>query len=99
MTELTDGAAEENRGDYLYSPAPTGEMLPDYPDSDSPEDIRKRKMANWDVAYVVNAREFVRERLGAAIQACGGQQRFEELWITDRVDRDVVKAFIELNVL
>lgn len=99
LTELTEGAAEENRGDYLYSPAPPGEMLSDWPDSDSPEDVRKRKMANWDVVYVVNARDFVREKLGIVVQACGGQQVFEEMWITDRVDRDVVSAFVGLGVL
>lgn len=99
LTELTEGAADENKGDYLYSPAPPGGMLPDWPDSDSPEDVRKRRMANWDVVYVVNARDFVRQNLGAAVQACGGQQEFERLWITDRVDRDVVRAFAELNVL
>ena len=99
LTELTEGAADENRGDYLYSPAPPGEMLSDWPDSDSPEDVRKRKMANWDVVYVVNARDFVREKLGVAVQACGGQQVFEQEWITDRVDRDVVAAFVGLGVL
>lgn len=99
LTELSEGAAEENKGDYLYSPAPPGEMLSDWPDSDSPEDIRKRRMANWDVVYIVNARDFVRQNLGAAVQACGGQQAFEVSWITDRVDRDVVKAFVGLNIL
>lgn len=99
LTELAEGAADENKGDYLYSPAPPGEMLPDWPDSDSPEDVRKRQLANWDVVYVVNARDFVREQLGIVVQTCGGQQAFEESWITDRVDRDVVRAFAELHVL
>lgn len=99
LLELSEGAADENRGDYLYSPAPPGEMLPDWPESDSPEDVRKRNMANWDVVYVINVRDFVAEKLRSAMEACGGQQAFEQQWITDRVDQDVVKGFINLGVL
>ena len=99
LTELAEGAADENRGDYLYSPAPPGQMLPNWPDSDSPEDVRKRTLANWDVVYVINARDFVAEKLRSAIQACGGQEAFERTWITDRVDADVVKAFVGLGIL
>lgn len=99
LTELAEGTADENRGDYLYSPAPPGEMLQNWPESDSPEDIRKRALANWDVVYIVNAREFVAEKLRNVVQACGGQEAFERTWITDRVDTDVVKAFVSLGIL
>ena len=99
LTELAESAADENRGDYLYSPATPGEMLQNWPDSDSPEDVRKRHMTNWDVVYVINAREFVAEKLKLAIDACGGQQAFEQQWITDRVDQDVVRSFAGLGVL
>ncbi|KAJ9658574.1 hypothetical protein H2198_003592 [Neophaeococcomyces mojaviensis] len=99
LIELADGAAEENRGDYLFSPAPPGEMLPDWPDSDSPEDVRKRQVANWDPVYVMNAKEFVTEGLKQTIEACGGQQAFEQQWIIDSVDQDVVRSFAALGIL
>lgn len=99
LIELADGAAEENRGDYLFSPALPGEMLPNWPDSDSPEDVRKRQVANWDPVYVINARDFVAKGLRQAVQECGGQQAFEQQWIADRIDQDVVRAFAALGVL
>lgn len=99
LTELAEGAAEENRGDYLYSPTSPGQMLQNWPESDSPEDVRKRALANWDVVYIVNAREFVAEKLRSMIQACGGQEVFEKAWVRDRIDTDVVKAFASLGIL
>ncbi|KAK5942595.1 hypothetical protein PMZ80_005160 [Knufia obscura] len=99
LTELAEGAADENRGDYLYSPAPPGEMLQNWPDSDSPEDVRKRHMTNWEVVYVINARDFVAEKLRHAIQACGGQQAFEQQWVTGTIDQDVLRSFANLGIL
>ncbi|KAK5092272.1 hypothetical protein LTR70_001919 [Exophiala xenobiotica] len=99
LTELGEGAADENRGDYLYSPAPAGEMLQHWPGSDSPEDVRKRHMTNWDVVYVVNARNFVAEKLRQTVEACGGQQAFEQQWITGTIDQDVLRSFANLGIL
>jgi len=99
LTELAEGAADENRGDYLYSPAPPGEMLQHWPDSDSPEDVRQRHMTNWDVVYVINARDFVAEKLRHAIEACGGQQAFEQQWVTGTIDQDVLRSFANLGIL
>lgn len=99
LTELAEGTAEENRGDYLYSPAQPGGMLPNWPETDSPEDVRKRHMTNWEVVYVINTREFVAERLKHAIQNCGGQEAFQQQWITERIDQDVVKGFANLGLL
>lgn len=98
LTELADGAADENRGDYLFSPAPTGEMSPPNPERDSPEDVRKRHVTNWDVAYVINAREFVAEKLKVVIQKCGGQDAFASQWINGVVDEDIVKSFAQLGL-
>lgn len=99
LTELSEGAADENRGDYLYAPAPPGEMLQNWPETDSPEDVRKRHMTNWDVVYIINAREYVADKMRSAIESCGGQQMFEQKWITDRVDKDVVASFAALGIL
>ena len=56
-------------------------------------------MENWDVVYVVNAREYVSEKFRGVVEACGGQQEFERMWITERVDGDVVRGFARLGVL
>lgn len=99
MTELAEGAADENRGDYLYSPSQPGEMLPNWPESDSAEDIRKRHLTNWDLVYVINIRDFVSQKLQTAMQSYGGSEAFAQQWIADRVDQDVVKGFANLNLL
>lgn len=99
MTELAEGAAAENRGDYLYSSSQPGEMLPNWPESDSAEDVRKRHMTNWDVVYVINTRDFVLQKFQTAMRSCGGQEAFVQQWITDRVDQEVVKGFASLELL
>jgi hypothetical protein len=41
---------------------------------------------------------FIREHLQAVIQQVGGEQRFQEEWLS-RVDKEVLKGFGELGIM
>ena len=46
----------------------------------------------------LNLVSFIQEHLQQAIQAVGGEQRFQEEWLS-RVDKDVLKGFGELGIM
>jgi hypothetical protein len=48
--------------------------------------------------HQTNLVSFVREYLQQAVQAAGGEQRFQEDWLAN-VDKDVVKGFGELGIM
>lgn len=75
------------------------EPLPSEPrDPEAPEEVRKRELIYSDPVHRLNLVPFVREHLQAAIQAAGGEARFQEEWLS-RVDKDVLKAFSELGIM
>ncbi|EAT91556.2 hypothetical protein SNOG_00061 [Parastagonospora nodorum SN15] len=78
-----------------------GELLdePYHPtEPEAPEDIRKRELIYSDPVHQINLVAFVREQLQQAVQAAGGEQRFQEDWLAN-VDKDVVKGFGELGIM
>ena len=65
---------------------------------EAPEDERRRLLAFAEPVHRVALAAFVREKLGAAVVACGGEQAFREGWLGD-VDREVVGAFGALGIM
>lgn len=97
IVELSEEAAEEAQGDYLWyhdKPAET----PEWADS-TPEDTRKRIVSNNDPIYSTNIRFFIAERLRHVMNNWpGGQAGFEQEWLS-RIDTVVMKSFVDLKVL
>jgi hypothetical protein len=85
---------ETNGNSSLYWPpepyAPT--------EPEAPEDTRKRELIYSDPVHRVNLVAFVREHLQQAIQGVGGEQQFQEEWLS-RVDKDILKGFSELGIM
>ena len=46
----------------------------------------------------INIKEFIREHLEHLITSCGGQELFQQDWLSN-VDADVIKAFSTIDVL
>jgi hypothetical protein len=67
-------------------------------DPEAPEDIRKRELTYSDPVHQINLIVFVREHLQQAVAASGGEQRFQEEWLS-RVDADVLKGFGEMGIM
>lgn len=65
---------------------------------EAPEDIRKRELLYSDPVHQINLVQFVREHIQQAVQAGGGEARFQEEWLS-RVDADVVKGFGALGIM
>jgi hypothetical protein len=65
---------------------------------EAPEDVRKRELMYSDPVHRLNLVAFIREHLQQAIQAAGGEQRFQEEWLA-RVDKDILKGFGELGIM
>lgn len=60
--------------------------------------MRKRQLIYSDPVHRLNLIAFVREHLQQAIQTAGGEQQFQEEWLS-RVDKDVLKGFGELGIM
>ena len=67
-------------------------------DPEAPEDVRKRELIYSDPVHRLNLVTFIREHLQRAIQAVGGEARFQEEWLS-RVDKDVLKGFMDLGIM
>lgn len=80
----------------LYWPEEPDPYWPREPEA--PEEQRKRDLIYSDPVHRLNLVVVVREHLQAVIQACGGEQGFQEEWLS-RVDKDVLKGFGELGVM
>ena len=74
------------------------EPAPQSREPEAPEDIRKRDLIYSDPVHGVNLVSFVREHLQQAIQAAGGEARFQEEWLS-RVDKEVLKGFMDLGIM
>ena len=85
---------EDRRGDSLLYDA--DEEGP--PIIESPEDTRRKVLTRGDVVHTVNVAQYVKESLGQAIAAGGGEAKFQEEWLVN-VDRDVLAQFSKLGVM
>ena len=65
---------------------------------EAPEDVRKRDLIYSDPVHRLNLVSFIREHLQQAIQISGGEARFQEEWLS-RVDKDVLKGFMDLGIM
>lgn len=65
---------------------------------EAPEDIRKRELIYSDPVHQINLVAYIKEHLQQAILACGGEERFQEEWLS-RVDKDVLRGFGELGIM
>lgn len=71
-------------------------LKPDGPES--PTDVLRRALIFNDPVHRIDVRRFVRNKLEAAVMACGGRDAFESLWVVN-VDASVVRAFGVLGVV
>lgn len=64
---------------------------------EAPADERRRLLTFQDPVHHIDLRIFIREKLGVAIEACGGMEAFQRDWLQN-VDGDVVKGFGDLGL-
>ncbi|PVH94763.1 ARM repeat-containing protein [Periconia macrospinosa] len=95
LGQLLDGM-DDKSADCLYWPDEPNPYWPSDPEAQ--EEQRKRELIYSDPVHRLNLVVVVREHLHAAIQASGGETRFQEEWLS-RVDKDVLKGFGELGVM
>ncbi|KAL5117145.1 hypothetical protein ACEQ8H_004970 [Pleosporales sp. CAS-2024a] len=93
LGELLDGMDDRSVDSLYWPPEPYHPTEPE-----APEDVRKRELIYSDPVHQTNLVAFVREQLQLAVQASGGEQRFQEEWLAN-VDKDVVKGFGELGIM
>ena len=93
LEDYDDGHGGSEKRDCLLYTADTLAPSP----TDSAATARSRQLTLADPVHRVDVRGFVREKLGIAVQLCGGMDAFRERWVGD-VDADVLKAFGELGV-
>lgn len=65
---------------------------------EAPDQARRRQLNFVDPVHRLDVKIFVRERLQAAVGACGGGEEFQRAWAVN-VDADVLKGFMELGVI
>ncbi|KAL9124942.1 MAG: hypothetical protein Q9217_005789 [Psora testacea] len=66
-------------------------------ETDSPATARSRQLTLADPVHRIDTRDFVREKLGIAVQLCGGMEPFREKWVGN-VDADILKSFSDLGI-
>ncbi|CAI9628179.1 unnamed protein product [Alternaria burnsii] len=93
LGELLDGMDDRSQDSLFWPPEPYHPTEPE-----APEDIRKRELIYTDPVHQINLVAFVREHLQQAIQQVGGEQAFQEEWLS-RVDKEILKGFGELGIM
>ncbi|KNG45188.1 importin 11 [Stemphylium lycopersici] len=93
LGELLDGMDDRTQDSLYWPPEPYHPTEPE-----APEDIRKRELIYTDPVHQINLVAFVREHLQQVIQQVGGEQAFQEEWLS-RVDKEVLKGFGELGIM
>lgn len=74
-------------------------MEPYHPtEPEAPEDVRKRELTYSDPVHAINLVPFIREHIQQVIQLVGGEQQFQEEWLS-RVDKEILKGFGELGIM
>ncbi|RPA77602.1 ARM repeat-containing protein [Ascobolus immersus RN42] len=91
IVELRD---EENGTESLIYWAPEDDD--DFPST--AEQKRRKELTMEDPVHKVRVQEFVKERLLAAQEACGGAEQFSRDWL-EGVDGDVLGEFAKLGVV
>lgn len=102
VTELGEEAGDKG-GDYLTIWDDTSQHQQNSSNEEdgwieTAEDKRKRERSKRDPVYTVNIRQFVSERVHKLIADVGGQQGFQEEWLSS-VDEAIVRGFGALNLL
>ncbi|CAG8952857.1 hypothetical protein HYFRA_00007571 [Hymenoscyphus fraxineus] len=83
-------AGRDDAGDNLvWGPSEGNEY-------EGPEDVRKRLHAANDPVHTVHTFDFIKERLGQVVNACGGEKAFQEGFACN-VDKDVLEGFQKLG--
>ena len=101
ITELREDANGEILGpmtDHLVFEDPAQLRLVEEGAVEAPEDERRRMLSFADPVHRVRLPEFVQGHLRMAIQAAGGEERFQSEWLVN-VDREVVAAFGKMGIL
>ncbi|KAL1798924.1 hypothetical protein ACET3X_002961 [Alternaria dauci] len=93
LGELLDGMDDRSQDSLFWPPEPYHPTEPE-----APEDVRKRELIYTDPVHQINLVAFVREHLQQAIQQVGGEQAFQEEWLS-RVDKEILKGFGELGIM
>lgn len=99
VTEIViDVSLEEGKADYrdslVYSDP--NAQKPDGPEA--PADERRRVLDFEDPVHRIDVRVFIREKLGVAVEKCGGMETFQREWVQN-VDDDVMRAFGALGIV
>lgn len=95
---VIDVSLEEGKADYrdsLVYNDPNAHK-PDGPEP--PADERKRVLDFEDPVHRIDVRVFIREKLGVAVDKCGGMETFQREWVQN-VDEDVMRAFGALGIV
>ena len=99
ITELVvDVSLDENivdKRDSLVYTDP-GMLKPEGPES--PADERRRVLTFKDPVHRIDIRDYVREKLGLAVEARGGMEAFQRVWVQN-VDQDVLNGFSALGIV
>ncbi|KAI4952770.1 hypothetical protein J4E91_003244 [Alternaria rosae] len=93
LGELLDGMDDRSQDSLFWPPEPYHPTEPE-----APEDVRKRELIYTDPVHQINLVAFIREHLQQTIQQVGGEQAFQEEWLS-RVDKEVLKGFGELGIM
>ena len=99
VTELVidtslDEHVVDNRDSLVYTDPDA--MRPEGPEA--PADERRRALIFQDPVHRIDIREYVRENLGIAVEACGGMEAFQREWLQN-VDQDVLSGFSALRIV
>ena len=104
MTTWTDMVSELREEDdapdadslVFENPNQMGAYDPNVPEA--PEDERRRALSLSDPVHSIRTTQWISHHLQLAMQACGGQEAFQNEWLIN-VDKDVVAAFGKLGIL
>ena len=88
-------SGEPNKRDCLVYSSPDAFKPEGVPDS--PAAQRQRVLTFADPTHRIDIRDYVRQKLGVAIERCGGLDIFRTQWVAN-VDKDIVQAFGELGI-
>ena len=99
ITEIvSDASLEEGKADYRDSLVYNDPNAQKPDGLEAPADERRRVLDYEDPVHRVDVRVFIREKLGVAVEKCGGMEVFQREWVQN-VDDDVVRAFGALGVV
>lgn len=98
ITELSEGAEDRGGDNLILWDENNQDSAFQKDEFESPETGRRRDMSRSDPVHTINIRVFVRDALGAAILACGGEEAFRDEWLVN-VDAEVVRGFGVLGLL